>query len=101
MPINYKTVVFCQSASGSWGEGLLEVMGFSCYDEFLNSQTNESLKTLHKDVLLSVAGLKILKTDFKKNAKEWKLVAAKGASFVKKAAVLMSLDQLLAAVVVK
>ena len=37
MPINYKTVVFCQSASGSWGEGLLEIMGFSCYNDFLIS----------------------------------------------------------------
>ena len=52
-------------------------------------------------MLLTVAGLKILKTDFKENAKEWKLVAAKGAGFVKKAALSMSLDQLLAAVVVK
>ena len=101
MPISYKTVVFCQNASGSWGEGLLEIMGFICYDDFLNSQTNEGLKALHKDVLLTVAGLKILKTDFKDNAKEWKLVAAKGASFIKKAAVSMSLEQILAAVVVK
>ena len=57
MPINYKSIVFCQSASGSWGDGLVELMGFDSYDAFFKSQTNENVKKLHKDVLLTVAGI--------------------------------------------
>ena len=46
-----------------------------------------------------MAALKILKTEFKDNSKEWKLVAGKGAGFIKKAG--LSLEKLLEAVIAK
>lgn len=95
MPVNYKTVVFCQSAAGFWNETILDLLGLKTIQELIDLQTDESIKKLQKEILLTVVGLKILKTSFKENSKEWKLVASKGATYVKKAGLPIALDQLL------
>ncbi len=97
MPVNYKSIVFCQSAAGFWNESLLELMSLGSVEELVEKQTSEEVKQLKKEALMTFAALKILKTHFKDNIKEWKLVASKGASFIKKAG--LSLDKLLEAVV--
>ncbi len=97
MPIDYKSIVFCQSAAGFWNESLLELMSLGSVEELVEKQTSEEVKQLKKEALLTLAALKILMTHFKDNVKQWKLVAAKGASFLKNAG--LSVDQLLEVVV--
>jgi hypothetical protein len=41
------------------------------------------LKKLSPEILLTLAGIKILKTYFKENIKEWRFVVAKGIQQVK------------------
>jgi hypothetical protein len=97
LPLNYKSIVFCQSAAGFWNETLLELMSLESVEELVEKQISEEVKQLKIEALLTLAALKILKTHFKDNIKEWKLVAAKGARFLKNAG--LPIDQLLEVVV--
>ncbi|TNV84379.1 hypothetical protein FGO68_gene3317 [Halteria grandinella] len=84
MPINYKSVVFCQSAVGSWNAGLLKLLqNANTMIELRAQQTYEGAKWQGDEVLLSVIALQMLKTIFPQNNKEWRLVAGKGVGFVK------------------
>ena len=47
-------------------------------EEFVALQTDEEIKKLTADAILTLAGIKLLKTQFKENIKEWRFVAAKG-----------------------
>jgi len=44
MPINYKSVVFCQSAAGYWNDTLLQLMSMETVQELIDKQTNEEVK---------------------------------------------------------
>jgi hypothetical protein len=84
-PINYKSIVFSQSAAGFWNSGLLEMLdGITSMAELRALQTDETVKSLNDDLLLTVIAIKILKTRFTGNIKEWRLVAAKGVGYLKK-----------------
>ncbi|TNV84285.1 hypothetical protein FGO68_gene9917 [Halteria grandinella] len=85
MPINYKSVVFSQSAVGSWNAGLLKLLlDATTMPELRALQTHEGVKQQNDEVILSIIALKLLKTVFPQNNKEWRLVAGKGAGYVKK-----------------
>lgn len=91
MPITYKSIVFCQSATGSWGEGLLEVIGATSLNEIMDK--NESVKGMEADVVLTLMGLKLLNKYFSHKVAEWGLVAKKGEMYIKKKG-LMAVDLL-------
>lgn len=98
LPVNYKSVVSAQSANGSWNDKLMKLIGqskFASVADFIQSQTDEALKALPSDVILTVVGLKLLKSHFADNAKEWKLVASKGSGYIKKQGLALTLEQMM------
>ena len=50
---------------------------------FLKLQKSPAIKGLKKEAILTILGLKILKDKFIENKDEWKLVAGKGAGFLR------------------
>jgi hypothetical protein len=84
IPINYKTVVFCQTANGAWSDKVLRVLDLKSVEDLMQKQKDEEIKKLGADVILTLAAIKILKEKFSGNSKEWKLVVAKGAGYIKK-----------------
>jgi hypothetical protein len=43
----------------------------------MDKQTDEEIKKMKPEVVLTLAGIKILKGQFKQNIKEWRFVVAK------------------------
>ena len=76
---NYKDVVFTQLSTGIWKETLLVM---------LQTKTIEELRAAQKiavsdELLLTLAGLKILAEHFSDDRKSWKLVASKARNALK------------------
>ena len=85
LPINYKQVVFCQSADGSWNETILKFMIYAkSYAQFMTMQEDRDIKRLSQEVILTLVGIKLLNDKFPANQIEWNLVAGKAVSFLKK-----------------
>ena len=95
MPINYKAVAFCQTASGVWGEKLLKLLKVETATQLVEAQKDEQLKAMSAQVILTIVGIQLLKTQFAGNNKEWRLVAAKGAGFLKSQGLPLTLEQML------
>ncbi len=76
--VNYKSVVFFQEASGLWSDKLIKMLrGYSSPQDLVEKQTDEEVKKLAPEIVLTLVGIKILKTHFKENIKEWRFVVAK------------------------
>ncbi len=78
LSVDYKSVVFSQQASGLWTDELLKLLK-SCpsIEDLMNRQTDEDIKNMKPEVVLTLVGIKILKREFKQNNKEWRFVVAK------------------------
>jgi hypothetical protein len=77
--------VFSQTAVGSWNANILKLLkDVKTMSDLKALQTDDNVKTLSEEALLTVIALRILKQNFPKNSKEWKMVASKGAGYVKK-----------------
>ena len=82
--VTYRSVVFCQEASGLWTDGLLNLLkGLMSVKDLVDKQTDEEIKKIKPEIVLTLAGMKMLKTSFKENMKEWRFVYAKAAQQVK------------------
>jgi hypothetical protein len=82
--VSYKAVVFCQQASGIWNNELIKLLkGVSTIQELTQIQTNEEIKKMKPETILTLVGIKLLKTYFKDNMKEWRFVYAKGVQQLK------------------
>ena len=57
--------------------------GYSSPKDLVDQQTDEEVKKLSPEIVLTLAGIKILKTYFKENIKEWRFVVAKAIQQVK------------------
>jgi hypothetical protein len=57
--------------------------GYSSSQDLVEKQTDEELKKLSPKILLTLAGIKMLKIYFKENAREWRFVVAKAIQQVK------------------
>lgn len=75
--------MFLQNADGSWKDELVALMGEGSFEDFRDRQTSADIKTVAKASLLTLAGVKILKSKFPDNHKEWKLVVNKAYGFLK------------------
>ena len=51
--------------------------------DLLEKQTDEEISKMNPEVVLTLAGIKILKTKFKDNIKEWRFVVAKAIQQIK------------------
>jgi hypothetical protein len=49
----------------------------------VDKQTDEAVKALSPEIVLTLAGIKLLKTYFKENIREWRFVVAKAIQQVK------------------
>jgi len=58
-------------------------MGEESFETFRERQTSPQVKALSKPCLLTVAGIKTLKTKFAANSAEWSLVVKKASTFLK------------------
>jgi len=84
---NFQTVVFFQQASGLWSDQLLYLLkGYPTLKDLVDKQ-DEQLKKLSLAIILTLVGIKLLRTYFMSNIKEWRFVAAKGIKQVKEACV--------------
>ena len=82
--VDYKTVVFYQQASGLWSDGLLKLLkGCALPKDLVDKQTDEYIKKMKPEIVLTLAGIKLLKNEFKQNIKEWRFVVAKAIQQVK------------------
>ncbi|CDW72317.1 UNKNOWN [Stylonychia lemnae] len=81
---NYKSIVFCQSANGSWTQKLYSMLNQEDLAQLREEQEDEKLKGIDESVLLTLVGIKILKEYFIANKNEWTLVVAKGKGYLKK-----------------
>eukprot|EP00347_Sterkiella_histriomuscorum_P019333 403342045 len=79
------SVVFCQQADGSWNDGLYKNLKNQQFDALKAIQTLDKLFSLNEEELLTVVAIKMLQDVFIQNQKEWKLVVAKGKSYLKRA----------------
>ena len=57
MPINYKAVAFCQTASGAWGEKLLKLLKVETATQLVEAQKDEQLKAMSTQVILTIVGI--------------------------------------------
>ena len=57
--------------------------GYSSPQDLVNKQTDEEIKNLSPELVLTLVGIKILKIYFKENIKEWRFVVAKAIQQVK------------------
>ncbi len=57
--------------------------GTATIAELIAKQSNEQIKSMKPEVVITLAGIKMLKTHFKDNIKEWRFVYTKGAQQVK------------------
>ena len=81
---SYKTIAHFQSANGQWTDQLLKLIkNASTIEQLIALQTDDQIKNLSAEIILNLAGIKLLKTKFKENIKEWRFVAAKGIQRVK------------------
>ena len=63
--VTYKSVVFCQEASGLWTDGLLKLLkGLISVKDLVDMQTDEEIKKIKPEIVLTLAGMKMLKTSF-------------------------------------
>ena len=84
LSVDYKSVVFSQQASGLWSEELLKLLkGYATTKDLMDKQTDEEIKKMKPEVVLTLAGIKMLKGQFKQNVKEWRFVVAKAIQQVK------------------
>eukprot|EP00347_Sterkiella_histriomuscorum_P022926 403336630 len=83
--LNFKSIVFCQLADGSWNDGIFKHLKDQQFDALKALQTLDKLICLNETELLTVVAIKILHDVFIQNQKEWKLVVAKGKSYLKRA----------------
>ncbi len=82
--VDYKSVVFSQQASGLWSDGLLKLLkGYATPKDLADKQTDDQLKQLGPEIILTLAGIKLLKGHFKDNIKEWRFVVGKAIQQVK------------------
>ena len=83
--VNYKTVVFCQQATGVWGDKILILLkDILSVEALIEKQTDEDVKKLNHNAILTLIGIKLLKEQFSENSKEWKLVGCKAIAYLKK-----------------
>ncbi len=84
--VSYKSVVFCQQATGIWNDQVLKLLkGAATVQELKDKQTNREIKKMKPEIILTLVGIKMLKTFFKDNIKEWRFVYAKGVQQLKAA----------------
>ena len=85
LPYSYQQVVFTQLASGAWADIVIKFSRlFETVALFVSEQGLDAiLKTLPTEVLLTLAGLKILKERFGANRMEWNLVAGKAVGYIR------------------
>jgi hypothetical protein len=57
--------------------------GYSSPQDLVDKQKDEELKKLSPEIILTLVGIKMLKTYFKENAREWRFVVAKAIQQVK------------------
>ncbi len=82
--VDYKSVVFSQQASGLWSDGLLKLLkGYATPKDLADKQTDDQLKQLAPEIILTLTGIKLLKGHFKDNIKEWRFVVGKAIQQVK------------------
>ena len=75
---NFQTIVYLQDASGKWKIELLKVIkDCETLNDLVEKQADMYIKKMDPKVILTLAGIKILKTQFKENIMEWRFVAAK------------------------
>ncbi len=82
MPKTYKDFVFSQNANGSWKEQIIQLMGEASFEDFVNRQQNEEVKSLEKVCLLTLAGIKVLTERYPESKSEWRLVVHKAYGFL-------------------
>ena len=77
--------MFTQLASGAWADIVIKFSRlFETVALFVSEQGLDAiLKTLPTEVLLTLAGLKILKERFGANRMEWNLVAGKAVGYIR------------------
>ena len=83
MVLTYKNIVFSQNAMGVWTAKLYQFINHQTLSELQNAQTNEQIKGLSEECLLTLVGIKILTESFQQNKAEWKLVVQKGRGILK------------------
>ena len=76
---NYRDVVFTQLPTGIWKDTLLSMLETKTFKELRTAQT----LVLSDQVLLTLAGLKILTDYFGDDRKSWKRVASKARNALK------------------
>ena len=81
--VNYKSIVYCQTANGSWKEALCNYLKGQELGTIRNEQINEDVKKQDNETLLTLIGLNLLTQHFSENKREWRLVAHKGRTFLK------------------
>ncbi len=76
--------MYCQQASGCWSDRLLKFFeGYATSQDLVDKQTDEGLKKLDPLIVLTLAGIKLLKGHFQKNLKECRISIAKAIQVVK------------------
>ncbi len=66
LSVDYKSVVFSQQASGLWTDELLKLLkACASPKDLMDKQTDEDIKKMKPEVVLTLAGIKILKGQFK------------------------------------
>ena len=76
--------MFCQSANGGWTSKLYTKLSTKTIQEVRDLQTDEKLQTMEEMELLTIVAIKILADRFPDNKSEWRLVVAKGKTYLKK-----------------
>eukprot|EP00347_Sterkiella_histriomuscorum_P015189 403357978 len=82
--LNYKSIVFCQNADGSWSDALFRYLKENSLQLLRDEQLNQEILDLNEQELLTLIAIKILQDEFPENINEFRLVVAKGKIFLKK-----------------
>jgi hypothetical protein len=83
--VTYTNLCNYQLMNGEWTDKLLSLLKDApTLYQLLALQTDEEVKKLPQEVILTLVGIKLLKTKFIADQKEWRIAVDKGIQLIKK-----------------